>query len=120
MFRYKGLGHKWLKKKRVSLVEKNVWITERFFDNHYRYPVYRPCIEQLERFLNMKKATSFERGFISAHPLFGNQSYWYINKYKSVEFYEAVIDSPETIRFPEDFRFDPGFPPARNRFHGPE
>jgi hypothetical protein len=36
MFRYKGLGHKWLKKKRVSLVEKNVWITERFFDNHYK------------------------------------------------------------------------------------
>jgi hypothetical protein len=24
-----------LKKKRVSLVEKNVRITERFFDNHY-------------------------------------------------------------------------------------
>jgi hypothetical protein len=36
MFRNKGLGHKWLKKKRVSLVEKNVWITERFFDNHYK------------------------------------------------------------------------------------
>jgi hypothetical protein len=42
MFRNKGLGHKWLKKKRVSLVEinisiveKNVKITERFFDNHY-------------------------------------------------------------------------------------
>ena len=35
MFRNKGLGHKWLKKKRVSLVEKNVRITERFFDNHY-------------------------------------------------------------------------------------
>jgi len=25
------------KKKRVSLVEKNVWITERFFDNHYNF-----------------------------------------------------------------------------------
>ena len=43
MFRNKGLGHKWLKKKRVSLVEtkvsiveKNVRITERFFDNHYK------------------------------------------------------------------------------------
>ena len=42
MFRYKGLGHKRLKKRRFSLVEinisivdKNVWITERFFDNHY-------------------------------------------------------------------------------------
>jgi len=30
------MGHKWLKKKRVSLVEKNVRKTERFFDNHYR------------------------------------------------------------------------------------
>jgi len=30
----------WLKKKRVSLVEKNVWITERFFDNHYRSNLY--------------------------------------------------------------------------------
>jgi len=30
------MGHKWLQKKRVSLVEKNVWITERFFDNHYK------------------------------------------------------------------------------------
>jgi len=54
MFRNKGLGHKWLekksislgekehfswKKKRVSLVEKNVWITERFFDNHYKAPI---------------------------------------------------------------------------------
>jgi hypothetical protein len=27
------------KKKRVSLVEKNVWITERFFDNHYRLKI---------------------------------------------------------------------------------
>jgi hypothetical protein len=26
------------KKKRVSLVEKNVRITERFFDNHYSIP----------------------------------------------------------------------------------
>ena len=31
------MGHKWLKKfKRVSLVEKNVRKTERFFDNHYK------------------------------------------------------------------------------------
>jgi hypothetical protein len=30
------MGHKWLKKKRVSLVEKNVRKTERFFDNHDR------------------------------------------------------------------------------------
>ena len=43
MFRNKGLGHKRLKKRRfslvetkVSIVEKNVWITERFFDNHYK------------------------------------------------------------------------------------
>jgi hypothetical protein len=42
MFRNKGLGHKRLKKRRfslvetkVSIVEKNVWIKERFFDNHY-------------------------------------------------------------------------------------
>jgi len=40
MFRYKGLGHKELKKKRVSLVEKNVGITERFFDNHYNARKY--------------------------------------------------------------------------------
>jgi hypothetical protein len=31
------MGHKWLKKKRVSLVEKNVRKTERFFDNHYKF-----------------------------------------------------------------------------------
>jgi hypothetical protein len=33
MFRYKGLGHKWLKKKSVSLVEINISIEEkaRFF-----------------------------------------------------------------------------------------
>jgi hypothetical protein len=43
MFQNKGLGHKRLKKRRfslvetkVSIVEKNVWITERFFDNHYK------------------------------------------------------------------------------------
>ena len=42
MFRNKGLGHKRLKKRRfslveinISIVEKNVRITERFFDNHY-------------------------------------------------------------------------------------
>ena len=29
------MGHKWLKKESVSLVEKNVRKTERFFDNHY-------------------------------------------------------------------------------------
>jgi hypothetical protein len=31
------MGHKWLKKKSVSLVEKNVRKTERFFDNHYKW-----------------------------------------------------------------------------------
>jgi len=44
MFRNKGLGHKWLEKKSISLVEKNVRKTECFFDNHYKSPNGNPGI----------------------------------------------------------------------------
>ena len=68
------MGHKWLKKKRfslvetkVSLVEKNVRITECFFDNHYNQNSITPTRHYSN--LNKVEASFDEKNYLDRQRL---------------------------------------------------
>ena len=65
------------KKKRVSLVEKNVWITERFFDNHYKRALFK--IENLVLWARSEMIGSGIDQICSWFQVSVNTEYWNLN-----------------------------------------
>jgi len=100
MFRNKEWGISGCRKKSISVVEKNVWITERFFDNHYKRSgsnILNPAAVSGTLSCRLRL---FLRGCIVFEKFGTNDlgGFWMSSDLKKKSPFPSALESAETVR----------------------